>query len=188
MNDGPEGFRGAPGTSTQWPSGLSVAHSWDPALFGAWGAAMGAEFSGKGANVQFGPGANLARIPSAGRSFEYLAGEDPFLGYTLIQPMVKGVQSQGVVANAKHFVDNNQEGEGDKSGDVGSRHSTSEMVDERTQMEMYFPTFEGAVKAGVLSIMCGNQLVNGVYVCENNVTSTMLRNAGFKGWMCSDCA
>ena len=33
MNDGPEGFRGHPGTSTQWPSGLTVAHSWDLEAF-----------------------------------------------------------------------------------------------------------------------------------------------------------
>jgi beta-glucosidase len=71
MNDGPEGFRGEAGTSTQWPSGLTLARSWDPAAFLDWGAAMGQEFSGKGANVQFGPGANLARIPNGGRSFEY---------------------------------------------------------------------------------------------------------------------
>ena len=63
---------------------------------------MGKEFSGKGANVQFGPGANLARLPNGGRSFEYISGEDPFLGFTLIQPVVKGIQGQGVIANAKH--------------------------------------------------------------------------------------
>jgi beta-glucosidase len=51
---------------------------------------------------QFGPGANLARLANGGRSFEYSSGEDPFLGYTLIQPVVKGIQSQGVIANAKH--------------------------------------------------------------------------------------
>lgn len=71
MNDGPEGFRGEAGTSTQWPSGLTLARSWDPAAFLDWGTAMGQEFAGKGANVQFGPGANLARIPNGGRSFEY---------------------------------------------------------------------------------------------------------------------
>ena len=102
MNDGPEGFRGDPGTSTQWPSGLTVAHSWDPAMFLAWGTAMGKEFAGKGANVQFGPGANLARLANGGRSFEYSSGEDPYLGFNLIQPVVKGIQSQGVIANAKH--------------------------------------------------------------------------------------
>eukprot|EP01047_Picozoa_sp_COSAG01_P080716 COSAG01_NODE_15803_length_1298_cov_1.273561_1_plen_86_part_10 len=52
-----------------------------------------------------------ARIPNGGRSFEYLAGEDPFLGYTLIQPVVKGIQSQGVIANVKHYALNNQEGD-----------------------------------------------------------------------------
>jgi hypothetical protein len=43
-----EGFRCSgqvcpPGSTTQFPSGLTVAHSWDPALFGEWGTAMGAE-------------------------------------------------------------------------------------------------------------------------------------------------
>ena len=72
-----EGFRCSgevcpPGSTTQFPSGLTVAHSWDPALFGEWGTAMGEEFAGKGANVQFGPGANIARVANGGRSFEYL--------------------------------------------------------------------------------------------------------------------
>ena len=31
---------------------------------------------------------------------------------TLVQPVVKGIQSQGVVANAKHYIQNNQEGLG----------------------------------------------------------------------------
>ena len=35
---------------------------------------------------------------------------DPYLGYVLVQPVVKGIQSQGVIANVKHFIDNNQEG------------------------------------------------------------------------------
>lgn len=74
MNDGPEGFRGKSGTSTQWPSGLTVAHSWDVELFAEWGQAMGREFYGKGANVQFGPGANVQRTANGGRSFEYSSG------------------------------------------------------------------------------------------------------------------
>ena len=36
--------------------------------------------------------------------------------------------------------------------------------------------------------MCANNLVNGVYVCENNHTeNTILKSwGGFKGWVCSD--
>ena len=37
-----------------------------------------------------------------------LSGEDPFLGYTLSGPAISGIQSAGVIANAKHFVANNR--------------------------------------------------------------------------------
>jgi len=55
--------------------GLTVAASWDTAVMKAWGAAMGSEFKGKGANVQLGPGLCTARLPQNGRNFEYLSGE-----------------------------------------------------------------------------------------------------------------
>ena len=43
LNDGPQGFRENthPGSTTQFPSGLTVAASWDPAVMQRWGAAMG---------------------------------------------------------------------------------------------------------------------------------------------------
>eukprot|EP01052_Picozoa_sp_SAG31_P009537 SAG31_NODE_503_length_14804_cov_32.491670_7_plen_230_part_00 len=56
MNDGPQGYRESvyPGTTTQFPSGLAVAASWDVSVLETWGSTMGAEFYGKGANVQLG--------------------------------------------------------------------------------------------------------------------------------------
>ena len=103
MNDGPPGFRDDRhlGTTTAWPAALHVAATWCENATRAWGAAMGAEFRAKGANVQLGPGVCVARVPQNGRNFEYVSGEDPFLGYTLVQPLVEGIQSQKVVANAK---------------------------------------------------------------------------------------
>jgi beta-glucosidase len=85
MNDGPQGFRSMnetlyDGTTTAWPAGLTMAASFDRALLGRWGAAMGAEFRAKGANVQLGPGVCVARVPVGGRNFEYISGEDPYLG------------------------------------------------------------------------------------------------------------
>ncbi len=46
MNDGPQGFRDNvhPGTTTAWPSGLSMAASWDVAAMSEWGTGMGKEF------------------------------------------------------------------------------------------------------------------------------------------------
>ena len=97
MNDGPQGFRDNAhlGSTTSWPSGLTVATTWDPVLAGTWGEAMGEEFRDKGSNVQLGPGLCVARVPRNGRNFEYLSGEDPKLGATLVGPVIKGIQSKG---------------------------------------------------------------------------------------------
>jgi beta-glucosidase len=55
-------------------------------------------------------------------------GKDPYLGYVLAQPVVRGIQSKGVLANAKHWILNSQET--DRQGDDA-------LVDERTRFEMY---------------------------------------------------
>lgn len=49
----------------------------------AWGKAMGEEFWAKGANVQLGPGMNVARVPRNGRNFELVHVEDEFTSETL---------------------------------------------------------------------------------------------------------
>jgi len=181
LNDGPQGFRSNnhPGTSTAFPAGMTIGATWDRELAEQWGAAMGAEFYAKGSNVQLGPGMNLARIPQNGRNFEYCSGADPYLGYEMVGPVVRGIQSTGVIANAKHYVHNNQE---------TNRDTVSAEVDERTRHELYYRPFAGAVDAGVGSIMCSYNLVNGVYACENPVTlNTDLKgHLGFDGWVMSD--
>ena len=74
-----QGFRpggtAPPGTSTAWPSGLTIAASWDVDAVFEWGAGMGKEFYDKGANVQLGPAVCIARLPLNGRNFEYMSGE-----------------------------------------------------------------------------------------------------------------
>ena len=108
-----------------------------------------------------------------------MSGEDPFLGYTMIQPAVKGIQSQGVVANAKHWVMNSQE---THRGDI------DEVVDERTRFEMFYPPFEGAIDAGVGSFMCSYNKINGRWSCENDDTLRvdLKERLGFDGWVMSD--
>ena len=185
MNDGPQGFRGDAGKSTAWPCSLAIAATFDPAASLAWGKGMGDEFYRKGANVQLGPGICLARVPRNGRNFEYISGEDPYLGFTMSQPAIEGIQGQGVVANAKHYVDNNQETD---------RVSVIEVVDERSQFELYYPPFEGAIAGGVGSIMCSyNKIRRGAqqeaaWSCENDETlqRDLKDTLGFEGWVMSD--
>ena len=181
MNDGPQGFRdnAHPGSSTAWPASLAIAATFDLAASLAWGTGMGDEFYRKGSNVQLGPGICLARVPRNGRNFEYISGEDPYLGYTMVQPAIQGIQSQNVVANAKHWVNNNQETD---------RTSVDEEVDERSQFELYYPPFAGAIAAGVGSFMCSYNKIRSKWSCENPETlqRDLKDRLGFKGWVMSD--
>ena len=54
------------------------------------------------------PDINIARVPQNGRTFEAY-GEDPFLVGRLSVANILGIQSQGIIANVKHYAANNQE-------------------------------------------------------------------------------
>ena len=183
MQDGPQGFRvtkktGKQGSSTAWPSSLNIAASFDPELAYRWAAAMADEFVAKGSNMNLSPGLGIARVPLAGRNFEYLCGEDPVLGALLGSAVVKGIQSKGIIANAKHFVNNEIE---------TNRRTVSSTVNEKVRFQLYYPPFQAAIDAGVLSMMCSYNLINGKHACENDITLHELRNImGFKGFLISD--
>jgi beta-glucosidase-like glycosyl hydrolase len=67
------------------------------------GVAMGQEHFGKGVNVALGPMMNLMRVPQAGRNWEGF-GADPYLAGEAAYETILGVQSSGVQACAKHFI------------------------------------------------------------------------------------
>jgi beta-glucosidase len=56
-----------------------------------------------------------------------------------------------------------------------------------TRFELYYPPFAAAVEAGVYTVMCSYNRVNGVYACENKeVLDHLYQTMGFKGWVLSD--
>ena len=178
-DNGPQGFGDnvPPGTSTQWPSTLNMAATWDPELALEWGTAMGEEFWGKGTNIQEGPGINVARVMRNGRNFEYISGEDPVLGSRMVVPVVQGIQ-KNVMAIAKHFILNNQE---------THRSGVNELIDEKTLMELYGPPFRAAVQEAA-GVMCAYNRINGDYACENELAlQTILKERyAFEGFVVSD--
>jgi beta-glucosidase len=68
------------------------------------------------------------------------------------------------------------------------RTMESSNVDDRTQHEIYAAPFLRGVMAGVTSVMCSYNLINGTYACENNNTiNGILKNElGFQGFVMSD--
>src|SRR5260370_34894959 len=113
----------------------------------------------KGGPLMLGPAMNIYRAPMNGRNFEYL-GEDPYLAGRIAVGYIKGMQSQGVSATAKHFMGNNSEFD---------RHNTDAIIDERTMRELYLRPFEASVKQGhVAAVMHAYNLTTGSHVTTTN--------------------
>jgi beta-glucosidase len=157
LTDGPAGVRHGPGTA--FPAPVALAATWDRSLAREYGAALGAETKAKGQNVLLGPMVNIVRVPEGGRNFETF-GEDPYLTARIATAEIRGIQSQGVIAEVKHYAANNQEKE---------RLNVSAEVDERVLREIYLPAFEAAVReAKVGSVMAAYNKVNGAFSSANS--------------------
>ncbi|CAB4701262.1 MAG: glycosyl hydrolase [Actinobacteria bacterium] len=179
LSDAGSGVAGLQLGTTTFPSGVAQASMWNRSLQREVGRTIGDEAFDKGINVMLGPGMNIARTPYNGRNFEYF-GEDPYLAAQMVVPFIKGIQSNPVIADAKHYALNNQEVD---------RMTVDVTVDERTAREIYLPAFEAAVKDGdVGSVMCSYNRVGGKYACENpTLLDDWLRDDwGFDGFVVSD--
>lgn len=178
MSDGPLGVHDF-GLTTAYPAPIALAAGWDPELARRTGVAMAQDARARGVHFILAPGMNIYRAPMNGRNFEYL-GEDPYLASRMAVSLVEGIQSQGVMATAKHFVANNSEyGRLDHSSDL----------DERTLREIYLPAFEACVKeAKVGALMDAYNLVNGTYMTENGYLNNTVakKQWGFDGIIMSD--
>eukprot|EP00912_Choanoflagellata_sp_UC4_P000192 UC4_evm3s125 len=181
--DAAQGFRTIDpsmyGLVTSWPCSLGAAATWDVQLVEQWGQALGKEFRAKGANMILGPSLNVHRVPLGGRNAEYISGEDAYLGTKMVPAYIKGVQSQKVMANIKHYILNNQE---------TNRGGVSSNVGERAMMELYWPPFAAGALAGAASAMCSYNLVNGTHSCGNNEVLNNLLKGGLNwtGFVTSD--
>lgn len=181
MTDGPHGCRTASHLdpnetlpATCFPTGVGLAATWNTELVEKVGAAIGRETRERGCSIILGPCVNIHRIPLGGRNFESYS-EDPYLSSRITVAFIRGVQSQGTAACVKHFALNNQE---------HRRMTVSSEAWERTMREIYFPSFEKAVKeAGVLAVMCSYNKINGIYSSENRwlLTDILKKEWGLEG-------
>jgi beta-glucosidase len=183
ITNGPAGVtNGGPGhqgPATALPAPISLAASWDTGLANLYGTVIGIEGKALANGFLEGPDINIARVPQNGRTFEAF-GEDPFLVGQMAAFEIGGIQSQGIIAEAKHYAGNNQE---------ANRMTINDIIDERTLREIYLPAFETSVKqGGAGAVMCAYNLVNGLYMCENDLLMNQILKGEwfFKGFITSD--
>ncbi len=106
------------------------------------------------------PFINMLRDPTWSRAFNVF-GEDPLLAAITGAEEINGIQSQGVMAQAKHYIAYDE-----PSGSPFAANNV--VVDERTLHEIYLAPFVAAVDAGVASIMCSYNRLNGPYACDTS--------------------
>ena len=178
LDDGPTGPRFQKGLTNSWPTCINLSSTFNRKLIFEVGQVQGSDFYNKGINVALTPCINLLRVPVGGRIFEAW-GENPFLTGEMASELIKGIQSKGVIACAKHFIANEQE---------KYRNASNSVLDERTLMEIYVEPFYKAIKKGdVGCIMCSYNAVNGVYMYRNKLMKEILKEKlGFNGFIVSD--
>jgi beta-glucosidase len=165
--------------STALPSNLAAASAWDPQAAFEYGALIGRELRAEGYSMSLGGGVNLPREPRDGRTFEY-QGEDPLLAGTLVGNFVKGVQSQHVIGDLKHYAMNDQE---------SGRNAVNANIDKRSMRETDLRAFEIAFKiSDAGAFMCSYNRVNGDFACENSylLTDVLKKDFHFPGFVVSD--
>jgi beta-glucosidase len=165
--------------ATALPSTPAGAATFNPVLAFQLGDVLGDETRRDGHQVMLAPGMNLHRHPYGGRNYEYQS-EDPYLSGVMAGQTIKGIQANGIHANAKHFAANEQETQ---------RRQMATVVPPRALHELYLLPFEMVVKdAQPASVMCAFPEINGASACSNpDLLKTTLRDSwGFQGYVITD--
>ena len=165
--------------ATALPAPIALAATWDLSLAKNYGVIIGREALDLHDTLLEGPDINIARVPQNGRTFEAF-GEDPFLVGRLSVAEIQGIQSQGEIANVKHYAANNQETD---------RFRVNEIIDQRTLREIYLPAFEASIKEGhSTSIMSAYPRVNGHFCSESDelLNQILKKEWNFQGFITSD--
>ncbi len=165
--------------ATFFPTGSALAATWSPELAYKYGTGMAKEARLRGKDMILGPAINIQRIPTGGRTYEYLS-EDPYLSSRLSVGYTKGVQDNGVAVCLKHYALNNQE---------NNRGTVNVIIGERAMREIYLPPFRAAVEeADAYGIMPAYNKVNGFWCAENDILLNQIlrKEWGFGGMAISD--
>jgi beta-glucosidase len=177
MTDGPAGIR-LSHVETAMPAPVGLAATFDTSTAYAYGHAVGLAGRATDQDVWLGPMINEVNYPTAGRNFETL-GEDPYLASQLVAQEVQGVQGTGMIAELKHFIENDFE---------NGRTSTSVTIDDQTLHETELQAFAAGIQAGAGSVMCSYNRINNIYGCGNETTlqNILRQQLAFTGFVQSD--
>lgn len=179
LSDGPPGvLTRVPAMALTATMGLAATFSTRDARQN--GLVIAREAKSHGIDVVLQPFINIDRDVTFRRGYNTF-GEDPLLTGEVGAAEIRGIQSLGILSQAKHYI-------AFDSTAANYRNTYNVDVQPQAMHEIYLPPFADAVRAGVSSIMCSYNKVNDQYACGNSDTLIhILRNElHFKGFVTSD--
>lgn len=167
-------------TATTFPTPLAWAATFDPGLVSRMGEAIGATMASIGVHQGLAPVLDVVRDARWGRVEETM-GEDPYVVATIGKAYIEGVQSQGIIATAKHFAG--------YSASIGGRNLAPAHIGRRELEDVFLLPFEVAVRdARIGSVMPAYVEIDGEPLhSDDNMLSQLLRERwGFEGTVVAD--
>ena len=165
--------------STVYPSPISISSTFSDTLSFLVGQQTGLEMRATGAQWAFTPNIDVLRDPRWGRVGETF-GEDPLLVSNMGSSMIKGLQTNKVIACAKHFIAGSEP--------VNGLNASPMDISDRNLREIFLKPFKKAVESGVYTIMAAHNELNGI-PCHMNrylMTEILRKELKFKGFIVSD--
>ncbi len=165
--------------ATIFPHNIGLGAANDPDLMYEISKATAEEMLVTGITWTFAPAVSVVSDISWGRTYEGYS-ENPLIHVGLVQPMIEGLQENGVSATAKHFV-----GDGGTQGGIDQGNVT---YDEQTIRDVYLPPYYQAIEAGVDTIMISYSSINDVKMHGSHywITDVLKDEMGFEGFIISD--
>ena len=176
--DGPRGCVCGVNQTTCFPVTMARGASFDVELEEEIGRCIGKETRAFGGNLFAGVCINLPYNPGWGRSQETYGEESFHLGQ-MGAALVRGVQSEDVMACLKHYAFNQME---------NARFKCSVTCDQRTEKEVFLPHFKDCIDAGAAAVMSSYNRYNGVYCGHHHylLTEVLKGEWDFDGFVMSD--
>ena len=181
--DGPAGVN-----MTAWPTGMSMACTFNKELLYEFGHACGTEAEELQVDSWLAPAVNIQRNPIGGRNFEYYSEDPRHTGYCGTAITRGAMDNNKITTCPKHFALNEQETY--RRGSLKKHYDALDsIIEERAAREIYLKPFEMIVRStNVSTIMTSFNKINGIFAAQNkDLCIGILREEwGYQGMVVTD--
>ena len=169
-----------------FPHNIGLGAANDMALTEQMGAFVGEEMKLTGILFNFSPCVAIAEDPRWGRTYESFS-TDPQITAELAAAYLRGQQTSGVLATAKHYIADGGTAIGTGQGGYLLDRGDAIMTQERLRSTHLVP-YKRLVEDGVQCVMVSFSSFNGVKMHEHKylLTDVLKEELGFKGFVITD--